>query len=155
MRNTTLVGLVLLMAGGPVSPAAAQDGSEEPPAVKYRSLMPLQVDIEKFTLVGSSEFAPGDDESNSVHGWSDHDFDTVAIMPLDNMAACSDLTVTYTSGEVEDFPLLRPGLLSHKQIYQVVLRGEPSDVEAIAANCHALSGDGVTIGFYGATGDLF
>ncbi len=155
MQNTTVLGLVLLIAGGLALPATAQESSEETPAVKYRSLMPLQVDIDKFTLVGSGEFAAGRDETNSIHGWSDNNFDTVAIMPLDNMAACSDLAVNYSSGETESFPLLRPGLLSHKQIYQVVLRGEPSDVEFIDASCHALSGDGVTIGFYGATGDLF
>jgi hypothetical protein len=106
-------------------------------------------------LVGSSEFVVGADENGSVEGWLEHNFDTVALMPIDNMAACSSLTLKYSSGETEEYPLLSPGLLSHKQIYQIVPRGELGEVASIDASCHALSGDGVTIGFYGASGDLF
>ncbi len=155
MRKPIIFGLLSVIAGALVVPVAAQDSSGEAPTVNYRSLMPLQVDIEKFVSVGSGEFGAGIGETKSIHGWSDHNFDTIAMMPLDNLAVCVDLTVTYASGDEEHLLLIRPGLLSHKQIYEVLLRGEPNDVSVIDANCHSVSGGGVTIGFYGATGDLF
>ena len=155
MRFVTLSSLAALIAAIAVSPAIAQTDSDHASPPHYRNLMPLQVDIDRFELVGSGEFGVGTDENVSVEGWLDHDFDTVALMPIDNMAACSGLTLTYTSGETEDYPLLSPGLLSHKQIYQIVPRGELGEVESIEASCHAISGNGVTIGFYGTSGDLF
>lgn len=155
MHFVSVSSLTAFIAAIAVSPAIAQTGGDQASQPSYRSLMPLQVDIDRFELVGSSEFGVGTDDNGSVAGWEDHEFDTVALMPIDNMAACSGLTLTYSSGETEDYPLLSPGLLSHKQIYQIVPRGELGDIETVEASCHALSGDGVTIGFYGASGDLF
>lgn len=155
MRFATLSRLATFLAAIAVSPAIAQAEGDHVSAPSYRSLMPLQIDIDRFELVGSSEFGVGMDENGSVEGWQDRNFDTVVLMPIDNLAACSGLTLTYTSGETEDYPLLSPGLLSHKQIYQLFPRGELGEVQSIEASCHALSGDGVTIGFYGASGDLF
>ena len=155
MRLVTVSGLAALIGAIAVSPAIAQDDGNQSSPPTYRSLMPLQVDIDRFEFVGNGEFGTGSDESSTVEGWMDHNFDTVAIMPTDNMAACSGLTLNYISGETEDYPLLSPGLLSHKQIYQIVPRGELGELSSIEARCHALGGDGVTIGFYGASGDLF
>jgi len=121
MRLVTVSGLAALIGAIAVSPAIAQAEGDDASAPSYRSLMPLQIDINKFELVGSSEFGVGADEHGSVEGWLEHDFDTVALMPIDNMAACSGLTLTYSSGETEEYPLLAPGLLSHKQIYQIML----------------------------------
>ena len=155
MRFVSISSLAVLTAALVFSSANAQTDGDHVSPLRYRTLMPLQVDINRFELVGSSEFGVGLDDNGSVAGWQDHDFDTVALMPIDNMAACSSLTLNYTSGETEDYPLLSPGLLSHKQIYQIVPRGELGEVESVEARCHALSGDGVMIGFYGASGDLF
>jgi len=147
LKRSIVLGAIC--AACAVMPSAAQD------AAGPRILTPLHVDAARFTAVGSAEFGVGADTTQTVDGFAGQGFGTIVLMAQNNMAMCSGLTLHYASGETEAYPLVTPGILNQLQIYQLAPRGNAGDITAIDANCHAPSGDGVTIAFSAMPGVVF